>query len=181
MKPYYFVASLPTVEMDRPPFAMAELLDACRRLLGAPAAKEVQAFLAGDAAALASEAAKRYVAREAALRRAVARARALARGSEPAEEAGATEVAPGVDAAFERGDPLQREEALDRLRVAALDEMARADPFSFDAVLAYAGKLRLAERWAGLTAARGRERLDALVTLLRQKDAAPDDSPRRMQ
>ena len=65
--------------------------------------------------------------------------------------------------AFARGDPQQRELALDRLRWEGLDELAGFDPFSGTAVLAYAMKLRLVERWAAMDEQAGAETAEALI------------------
>jgi len=61
----------------------------------------------------------------------------------------AAERAMGLD------DPLERELLLDSLRWTLLEELAAFPPFGFQAVLAYALKLRLAEKWAAMDEAEG--------------------------
>ncbi|MCX7934921.1 MAG: DUF2764 domain-containing protein [Planctomycetota bacterium] len=63
--------------------------------------------------------------------------------------------------AWQRPTPLEREKALDRLRWERLEELAGYDIFHLTAILAYALRLRLCERWAAWDAAAGRERVQA--------------------
>lgn len=65
--------------------------------------------------------------------------------------------------AFTQPNPLERELALDRFRWHMIDELTGFDPFSPRAVLAYALKLRLAERWAGMSREKGLETVDQAV------------------
>jgi len=50
--------------------------------------------------------------------------------------------------AFSKPDPLQRERALDHFRWAAAEKLAGLNMFSGRAVLAYAVRLKIAERWS---------------------------------
>lgn len=72
-------------------------------------------------------------------------------------------IVKGVSDAFAQDDPLQREHRLDALRWALLDELAGYEPFGSDAVLAYALKLRLVARWAGIEKEAGRRKADSIV------------------
>jgi hypothetical protein len=51
------------------------------------------------------------------------------------------------------------------------DDLAAADPRGLGAVLAFAAKLKLAERWEGMKEETGREKLEELVGRL-EADAA---------
>jgi hypothetical protein len=62
--------------------------------------------------------------------------------------------------AMEQTNPRETELALDRLRWRTIEELAGADRFSLDAVLAYGLQLRIAWRWASLDAEAGRARLE---------------------
>lgn len=70
---------------------------------------------------------------------------------------------PVVRALLERGDAIGVERVLFGLVWAELDRLAGADPFSFDAVLAYAFKWDLVDRWLRQDVAIAARRLDALA------------------
>lgn len=107
----------------------------------------------------------RWVAREIQLRNAVARARAARRKT---DAAGSIRPHTGfdgyiddaVESAFDQPSPLEREQAIDRLRWTLLDELAGVDPFAVSVVLAYAVKLRIAQRWAALDMDAAKARVD---------------------
>jgi hypothetical protein len=68
-----------------------------------------------------------------------------------------------VAAAFNAASPLEREKALDRVLWKQAEELAGWDPFSATAVIVYGVRLRMAARWAGLSAAAGESRAQAIV------------------
>jgi hypothetical protein len=65
--------------------------------------------------------------------------------------------------ALAREAALEREFALDKLRWVLADDLTGFNSFAIEAVLAYAVKLRLAERWAALNDAQGRRAVESLV------------------
>jgi len=65
--------------------------------------------------------------------------------------------------AFSKKDPLARELSIDRFRWSTIEELAGYNPFTGKAVLAYALKLRLVERWAAMRAEAAATRLENLV------------------
>jgi hypothetical protein len=73
------------------------------------------------------------------------------------------DVAEAVEAAFALPDPGARERALDELRWRLADELGRAVPDGFGALLGRAIQLRLAWRWAGWDAEAGSTELEALL------------------
>ncbi len=165
MKPYYLIASFPPLIFgEPPPLTPEKLADQCRPLLNAAERAELEGVLEGRILSLTSAFARRWRIFDTTIRNAIARARAGRLGVEPAAWLRSQE---GFDAfaetavadAFAKPGPLDRELAIDRFRWQFLDEAAFADPFSFTAVLAYAMKLRLAVRWAGMKAETGRENL----------------------
>ena len=165
----YLLASLPALAYGRAPQITAEAFaEACASALSAKDAACAAALAAG--APCDHPAARRWRDLEAAIDGAIGRRR-LARRAQGAGEFAAPETAACpvwltrlVDAAFESaGDPLAREEALDRARWAAADELGGFDPMAKGQVFAYAARLRLAWRRAALDAARGRERLEAAL------------------
>ena len=66
---------------------------------------------------------------------------------------------------FTRHTPIEREMELDRFRWKIVDEVAGHDPFQLSGLLAYALKLRLAERWAQMDETRGRAKLEELLRM----------------
>jgi Protein of unknown function (DUF2764) len=169
MNYYFLAASLPALSLDQPaPLTAQRFRALCDGQL-AP----------GDAAGLAeldappdAPAHHPFVAlwhaREAWLRNTIVRARA-ARLQSPAERwiradsYADTFIQHGVHAALARPDPLEREMALDHLRWQVLDELAGFNPFAAAAILAYAIRLRLVERWTRLRAADGAAALQAAL------------------
>jgi hypothetical protein len=68
-----------------------------------------------------------------------------------------------VTDAFTRPDPLEQEMELDRARWSLIEELAVAEPFRFAAILSFAVKVRIAERWAGLDESVGQEKVEEFV------------------
>ncbi len=165
----YLLPSLPRLELGAPPpISRAELAQRCRELLPEEDAREVATGLEGRTGELASPAGRAWRDLETQLRNAVARRRALALDS-PAppqlrpHDGYRAAVDAAVEAAFAEVDPLRRERALDTLRWDLLGEIEAAGRWGLPAVLAYALRLRLVERWAGFDAAAGRAALDAAL------------------
>jgi hypothetical protein len=107
--------------------------------------------------------------RETRLRNAIAHARASRRGVDPAPylrpaEGFDTYTLRAVEDAFGRTTPLEREQVLDRFRWQTLEELAAPGWFGLEAVLAYALKLRLVERWSSLDPKTGWQRIDGFVS-----------------
>lgn len=126
--------------------------------------------IAGNAFAAA------WAARETQLRNAVARFRAarLSVDSQAFQRDHAgfdVGLAQVVTDALAQNTPLEREQALDRGRWRIADELALADPFGLGTVLAFAVKLRIAERWAGLTEAAGQRKVEDFTEVMtKQQD-----------
>lgn len=68
-----------------------------------------------------------------------------------------------VDEAFVTRSPLERERALDNCRWALIEEIEGVNTFSLPALLGYAWKLRLAERWTALSEEAGQEEIESMV------------------
>lgn len=165
MNRYYLVAGLPWLVLGEPPdISAAEFEERCRNHLPAADAEEAARLLRGDAAGLRSAFARAWSRRDAQLRNQAARLRAARRGVDVQtflreQEGWDGWIVKGVEDAFALASPLDREVALDRMRWGFADDLARPEPFGLAAVLAYAVKLRLALRWAGLPDGAPGERL----------------------
>jgi len=175
----YLVASLPMCFFgEPPPMSTAELRARCAEQLNGRDLATLDRLLAsaGDPDAPGFEGA--WTARERQLRAAIAAARAPRYGADPRAvrppHPGWDQlVETGVADAFALPTPLEREQALDRVRWHVLEELTPRDPFTAEAIFVYALKLRIAERWAARSDDQGRQRFDeALAALLR--GAAPE-------
>ncbi len=166
----YLLASLPALAYGREPGITAEAFaEACASALGARDAAAAALLAFGGEAPSDHPAVRRWRGLCAAIDAAIGRRRLAARGGGGDFAAPVSALCPVwltrmVDAAFETApDPLAREEALDRVRWAAADELGGFDPMAKGQVFAYAARLRLALRRSAWDAARGRARLEAAL------------------
>ena len=191
---YYLVASLPTLLLDEEsPIKMAEFLAACDRWLNTDDARDIHCLMDNhSASAKASGFAKatpdttpdttpdrlecikgacanQWLARETEIRNTIVRLRAAKVRVDaepflrPCRELDLyTEKA--VAEAMSKLQPLERELDLDRLRWSLLEDLLRFDPFGLPAVIAYALKLKLVERWSALTVEKGRTVVEEYLT-----------------
>ncbi len=103
------------------------------------------------------------------IRNTIARERAKKLGKEQIE----TRAANGSDVALDKAvteavsmeNPMEKEKTIDRLRWEEADKLTGLDPFSIEVVLAYAVKLLIAQRWAGMYKEEGRGILEKIVNL----------------
>lgn len=173
MSYYYLVATLPIFPLEGPPpMSGSAFLDLCRQHLSETDAARLNRLWSDDPAAteLVAETdfVSRWQARDIQMRNAIARHRAglLRRDAAPF-----LRPHPGMDATLEKSvadalgkeSPLEREASLDKLRWTIVETLAGTDPFSADAVFAYALKLRIAERWSAMTDEEGQTRVSALL------------------
>lgn len=161
MEYVYLVASLPMLELTTAPrISSAELLAAAAGILRQDHWQDLRALVEDRPRDVRSHELRPYLDAETQLREALARLRAARAGA--AYDSGAHPYG-GYDArsvgvaerAMDLDDPLERELMVDRFRWTLLDELAVSPPFGFQAVLAYALKLRLAEKWAATDEAAG--------------------------
>ena len=171
MNYYYLAASLPALSLESaPPLSPEDFRRLCREQLAARDFAEMEDLLGFTAGARVprGDFARAWSAAETRLRNAIVRVRAarLRRDAAPhlRPEEGIDPAADRAAAdAYARATPAERELALDRQRWRMLDELAAFDPFSLRAVLAYALKLRIADRWARLDEGAGARAASALV------------------
>ncbi|AGW14784.1 hypothetical protein [Megalodesulfovibrio gigas] len=171
---YYLVSSLPTISLREPggvpPLGQDEFIGACLAHVPEELLLDLQAVLEGALEEASHPAARAYANFEVQLSNAVQRRRA---GLRPVDSPLALQEHEGwsvalehaVEQAFTAPDPLAREVALDRIREQFLDELATTSPFGEAFLIAYAGRLRLALRWAQWNANEGRRRLETLGRL----------------
>lgn len=173
MKYGYFAASLPTLTFGAPaPMDLETFVAECQRQLAPEEFLEVEALAVGKPAPSDSPSAFFCEWRQGMiqLRNAIVGVRA---SRQPVAVDEKKLVRPhagyrvwmedGVQDAFSRATPLEREQALDRLRWTYADELSRTAPFDLPAILAYAVKLSISLRWQAMTEEKGGEKLDELL------------------
>lgn len=169
MSLYYTVAGLPGLQFgDPPPLSPEDLAAQGEGVLSESDLQSLRAVVDGDLDNARGAFAATWRRAETQLRNAVAGARADRRredaGPHLREHQGFdVSIENAVADAFSKPDPLERERALDRCRWRLLDELTREEPFGLGTLLAYAIRLRMAQRWAGREEDAGQARLD--VTL----------------
>ncbi len=168
MKKYwYLVASLPTLRLgEKPPMDVAVFRAACAGHLEAEELLTVDALLENREPP--TGAASKLWNAEVQLRDAVVRVRAKNRGTDAVRfirphEGFSVSIEKMVTDAFTRPNPVEREMELDRARWMLAEDLALTDAFGFPAILAFAAKVRIAERWATMDDAAGRAKVEQLI------------------
>ena len=181
MNYYFFAASLPALSLESAPSLTAvDFVAQCEEHLSPADLEGIRTILQSEGSDDAEPEQIRmhpFVAdwqeRDTDLRNAIVRERAGRTGRDAArylhEQAGFDSYRQrAVSDAFSRGDPLQTELALDRLRWHEIEELEGADTFASNAILGYTLKLQLATRWSKLDAEKGMARIDKTAAVLAQ-------------
>lgn len=167
---YYLVASLPTIHLDEKlSVSSEEFLKICESWLSPDDLLQIKYLIADQFDLADHPSIRKWLDGETQLRNAIARWRA----SKMRIEAGPflrpcssldlrTEKV--VADAMGKPNPLECQLALDRHRLSLLDELALFEPFGMPAIIAYALKLKIAQRWSRLNAAEGNNVLNNLIT-----------------
>jgi hypothetical protein len=155
------------LSFDAPPTLSGDsFLAACREQLGETDASVVEALLTGTPSEHLFVAAWRD--KDTILRNAVARQRARhAHGADASRwlrpTVGCdTQIESLVEDAFQEGNPLAKEKALDRVRWQVADDLQGPDPLTVRVIFSYAIKLSLLSRWQTLGLEQGRVAFDQL-------------------
>jgi hypothetical protein len=168
MNHWYLVASLPYLRFgEKPPGARDAFMSACAGRLGDGELSVLQAVFENRDPADGGVA-QCWWNSEVQLLDAVARVRAKNRGMDAApfirsHEGFSVTIEKMVTDAFTRANPLEQEAELDRARWTLAEELALSEPFGFAGILAFAVKLRIAERWAGMDDSAGQEKVEEFV------------------
>ncbi|MFA7369466.1 MAG: DUF2764 family protein [Kiritimatiellales bacterium] len=168
MNHWYLVSSLPYLRFgEKPLVSRAAFLASCADWLSAEDVAVLRAVFENRCPS-GNEIARCWQDGETELRNAVVRVRAKNRGADAARfirpcEGFSVSIEKMVTDAFTRANPLEQEAELDRIRWAQADELALTAPFGFAGVFAFAVKLRIAERWAGLDDEKGRKNVEGLI------------------
>jgi len=166
---YYVVASLPLMFFGDPPAVRpSEWRRQLQGVLPEPDLVFVDAFLEGRHVG-GCRFAEQWRAKEMQLRNAVARARAARLGLEVQSHLQPHDgydmaIEDAVINAFTKENPLERERELDRCRWHIAEELAWGELFRLETILAFAVKLRIAERWAALRNEAGQQVVEEFVS-----------------
>lgn len=175
MNHWYLVASLPGLRFSEKPLMTREaFLSACSDWLSREDLAVIEAVLENRCPPDGGLA-RRWWNDEVQLRDAVVRVRAKNLKTDPARfiqlnEGQNLSIGKAVAEAFIRENPLEQESGLDRIRWALADELTLGNAFGFPAVLAFAVKLRIAERWAKMDDAAGRKHVEELILSAAEPD-----------
>ena len=174
MNHWYLISSLPGLRFgETPPIGAEAFRAACVGWLPDDELAAIDAALGNREPS--DGAASAWWNEEVQLRDAVVRVRAKNRGGDasaylrPYTGFSAT-VEKRVTDAFARPDPQEQEMELDRARWMLVEERSVAEPFGFAAALAYAVKVRIAERWADLSEDVGKENVEQLIEAALEPD-----------
>lgn len=168
MNHWYLVSSLPYLRFGEKPTVTREaFLSACADWLAEEDVVVLKEVFEGRCPP-GSEVAKRWWNGEVELRDAVVRVRVKNRSADAARfiqphDGFSLSIEKMVTDAFTRANPLEQEAELDRARWALADDLALRAPFGFAGLLAFAVKLRIAERWAGLDADAGQTKVEEFI------------------
>ena len=171
MAHYYLIASLPAFGFgEPPPLGLADFLERCRAQLPEAELRQVEAVLSGNTGPVDHSFARAWHGFEVHLRNTIARVRAAARGVDAAPhlrdgEAWEGAVLEGVEDAYARPHPLEREMELDHLRWGKLDELGVGHAFDLQAVFIYGLRLQLALRRQAWNVSAGRNKLQEFMQL----------------
>ncbi len=167
MSYWYLVASLPTLRLgEKPLIDAAGFRAACAEHLSDEEIIAVEAVLENREPAC--DEAANFWNSETQLRDAIVRIRAKNHGTDASRfirphDGFSVSIEKMVTDAFTRPNPLEQEMELDRARWVFADEMALIDPFGLPGLLAFAAKVRLVERWAGMDDAAGQAKVEELI------------------
>ncbi len=166
-KHWYLVSSLPGLRLgEKPPMSVSAFRAACTGHLSGDELFAIEAALENREPPVGK--ASGWWNSEVQLRDAIVRVRAKNRGTNAAPflkpyDGFSVAIEKQVTDAFARPNPLEQELALDEARWMLADELALAEPFGFFGVLAFAIKVRMAERWANMDETFGQEKVEELV------------------
>ena len=169
MNYYFLISSLPHVAIgETPSLSMDAFTAMCEEHLQ----KEDMAALAELKDNRLTKSNNRFIARlnekETILRNAIVRQRSQKLNRDPSPYISETSgfdshIEKAVADAFSAQNPLEKEFAIDKIRCEIYEEVKGLDPFSPNVILAYAAKLRIAERWAAFDRNKGQKVADTII------------------
>lgn len=169
MNYYFFAASLPMLSLESAPLLSFEkFLELCEEHLCVTDLRTLDELMEFSTEKSSHRFVREWRRMETMLRNALVKMRAARLRRDAStylkeQEGFDTYVERKASDAFSKDNPMDRELALDRFRWSQIEDIAGYDPFSSNAILAYALKLRLAERWAAMDNEKGKEKVEEIV------------------
>jgi hypothetical protein len=163
---YYFVASLPHLEFGNPPIlSLQTFLSDCERLISPEDYTQIQKALGvdeGEAAPMSNPTTKSWQQFMNALRNQSAWTRATRAQKDPqpylkGERAFEADIVQAISAAEKNPNPLEGELLIDRLRWQKLDELCCGHFFDLEALIIYALRLKILDRFEKMDSVRGQQ------------------------
>ena len=179
MSYHYLISSLPGISLgNKPALSMDEFLANCQALLTEQDWTALQSLMDINNPPSTNNFVNNWAARETQLRNAAARLRAARRNKDAVDfirnhSGFDLSIENKVEEAFNQPNPLEREKAIDLIRWTFLDELAGTDPFSTNVLMAYALKLKIAERWAAMNQDQGQEKIEKAIERTEEKEETP--------
>ncbi|MBN2162318.1 MAG: DUF2764 family protein [Pontiellaceae bacterium] len=174
---YSLVASLPYLKIgDEPPFSTEAYVDQCGQWVSEHEKRILEHILLNMHEGHECPVCKKWFDIETQLRNALARLRGHKLGVDFKEflqphDGFIGEIEQLAADAFNRPDPVEIEEALDRARWQMAEDLADGkEPFCFEKVLAYGIQLKIVERWNRMDVHTGKEKLEAVITANTEKE-----------
>ncbi|RKX44898.1 MAG: hypothetical protein DRP64_05655 [Verrucomicrobia bacterium] len=174
---HYLVSSLPALSLEAPPpFSPEEFRFHCQGVLRDEDLEELDLLLAERAEEGRTEFSKAWAAGDAQIRNTAAKVRGAKLGVEAkpflhSHRGYRVWLDREVSDALAKANPLGREMGMDGARWTFVEELALEDASGLPAVLGFALRLVLAERWAAMQEEAGREQLEKLVSQLEENAA----------
>ena len=157
----YLISSLPALNFDAAPGLSKELfLQSCREWLSPKNADAVEALLFERPSE--HPFIKAWIDKDTILRNALVNIRARATGRDATLWERATlgcdkKIESDVEDAVQHHNPLQKAEAIDKIRWEIVEELQGPDPLSIKTIYAYAVKLAIVTRWSEHSSEAGEE------------------------
>jgi hypothetical protein len=167
----YLIASLPMLHFGaRPPLESGRFREMCRGLISEEDMADVEAACGGDICGYhgGQPTLRKFRNFETALRNELVRIRASRRRVDPAkylrpqDEDGIATNHVAINA-YRAASPLESERMLDQARWRALDELTIGRYFDIDALVAYAVKLSILEKWERIEKGNSPATLEATI------------------
>lgn len=169
---YYLISSLPMLKpLEDTPFNSEEFAALCAEWLGGRemAVLASTSLVPDGGKAPAGSLAAKWKDWETCLRNRIAKQRVSVNKTDAApfiRPGGGfySEIESGVQNAFAKGTPLEREETLDRLRWRAVEDFETGHIFDLDRLCAYKLRLAINAKWRGRSIEPGRDNFESIIS-----------------
>ncbi len=169
MNYYYLIASLPNITIkDAPPLSFDDFMSLCSQHVSPSDLNAINQLLSMPAKKTRNKFINNWQDSEIQLRNSIAKNRATRLGLDAVpylrtHEGLDSSIDKVVSDAFAKANPSERELAIDKFRWSKAEELGGFDPFTPQALLVYALKLLLAQRWSKMNKENGENNADNVI------------------